>query len=92
MPDMLVSTNTNHALAGIEQSHANVSAPPTGGATVYSTFILPPSGQSENSNDSRVCLVFRVEEHFRDQDRQVARHVLLCLLLAVGSLAVSKKK
>ncbi|XP_019713171.1 integral membrane protein GPR155 [Hippocampus comes] len=59
MPDMLVSTNMNHALAG----------------------------QNENSNDSRVCLVFRVEEHFRDQDGQAARHVLLCLLLAVGSLA-----
>ncbi|XP_077392706.1 lysosomal cholesterol signaling protein [Festucalex cinctus] len=44
------------------------------------------AGQSENS-DSTVCLVFRVEEHHQDEDRQVARHVLLCLLLAVGALA-----
>ncbi|XP_061547155.1 lysosomal cholesterol signaling protein [Phycodurus eques] len=45
------------------------------------------TAQSENSNDSTVCLVFRVEELNQDEDRQVPRHVLLCLLLTVGSLA-----
>ncbi|XP_061697073.1 lysosomal cholesterol signaling protein isoform X2 [Syngnathoides biaculeatus] len=45
------------------------------------------TSQSENSSDSSVCLVSRVEELSQDEDRQVARHVLLCLLLTVGSLA-----
>ncbi|XP_077472581.1 lysosomal cholesterol signaling protein [Stigmatopora argus] len=43
-------------------------------------------GQNENSIDSTVCL-FRVEELHQDEDRQEARHMLLCLLLGVGSLA-----
>uniref|UniRef100_A0A673ATN3 DEP domain-containing protein n=1 Tax=Sphaeramia orbicularis TaxID=375764 RepID=A0A673ATN3_9TELE len=52
-----------------------------------SCFVLPPSGQCENSCESSDCLLVQVEELQQVTDRQVARHVLLCLLLTVSSLA-----
>ncbi|XP_029980102.1 integral membrane protein GPR155 isoform X2 [Sphaeramia orbicularis] len=44
-------------------------------------------GQCENSCESSDCLLVQVEELQQVTDRQVARHVLLCLLLTVSSLA-----
>ncbi|KAM6979264.1 lysosomal cholesterol signaling protein-like isoform 2-T2 [Tautogolabrus adspersus] len=53
---------------------------------------VPPSGelnrgQCENSCASTDCLLVQVEELQQVADRQVARHVLLCLLLTVSLLA-----
>ncbi|XP_054642819.1 integral membrane protein GPR155 [Dunckerocampus dactyliophorus] len=45
------------------------------------------AGQNENSSESTVCLVFRVDELHQNEQRQISRHVLLCLLLGVSSLA-----
>ncbi|XP_042350026.1 integral membrane protein GPR155 [Plectropomus leopardus] len=45
------------------------------------------TGQCENSCVSTDCLLARVEELQQVADRQVARHVLLCLLLTVSLLA-----
>ncbi|KAM7407431.1 hypothetical protein PAMA_003247 [Pampus argenteus] len=44
-------------------------------------------GQCENRCESTDCLLGQVEEHQQVVDRQVARHVLLCLLLTVSLLA-----
>ncbi|XP_041662814.1 integral membrane protein GPR155-like [Cheilinus undulatus] len=49
------------------------------------TATLP--GQCENSCTSTDCLLVQVEELQQVADRQVARHVLLCLLLTVSLLA-----
>lgn len=46
-----------------------------------------PPAQCENRCDSTDCLLARVEERQQVADRQVARHVLLCLLLTVSLLA-----
>ncbi|XP_040912872.1 integral membrane protein GPR155 [Toxotes jaculatrix] len=45
------------------------------------------TGQCENRCESTDCLLVEVEEHQQVTDRQVARHVLLCLLLTVSLLA-----
>lgn len=45
------------------------------------------SGHCENSCVSTGCLLVQVEELQQVADRQVARHVLLCLLLTVSLLA-----
>lgn len=45
------------------------------------------SGHCENSCVSTDCLLVQVEELQQVADRQVARHVLLCLLLTVSLLA-----
>ncbi|KAL7384423.1 hypothetical protein ABVT39_001938 [Epinephelus coioides] len=45
------------------------------------------SGYCENSCASTDCLLVQVEELQQVTDRQVARHVLLCLLLTVSLLA-----
>ncbi|XP_068184580.1 lysosomal cholesterol signaling protein [Antennarius striatus] len=45
------------------------------------------SGQCENRCESEDCLVATEEEVQQDADRQVARHVILCLLLTIGLLA-----
>ncbi|XP_058472121.1 integral membrane protein GPR155 [Solea solea] len=45
------------------------------------------TGHCENRCDSTDCLLVQVEEFQQVADRQVARHVLLCLLLTVGLLA-----
>ncbi|KAI3356243.1 hypothetical protein L3Q82_017486, partial [Scortum barcoo] len=49
----------------------------------------PPvlTGQCENQCESTDCLLVQVEELQQVADRQVARHVLLCLLLTVSLLA-----
>ncbi|XP_071330970.1 lysosomal cholesterol signaling protein [Trachinotus anak] len=50
----------------------------------------PPTalaGQCENRCESTDCLLVQVEEFQQVADRQVARHVLLCLLLTVSLLA-----
>lgn len=52
--------------------------------------VLPPPGQCENSCESSSCLLVQAEELKQVADTQVARHVLLCLLLTVSLLAVSK--
>ncbi|XP_040004282.1 integral membrane protein GPR155 isoform X2 [Xiphias gladius] len=44
-------------------------------------------GQCENRCESTDCLLVQVEELQQVADRQVARHVLLCLLLTVSLLA-----
>ncbi|XP_047458007.1 integral membrane protein GPR155 [Mugil cephalus] len=44
-------------------------------------------GQCENSCESTDCLLVQVEEQQQVADRQVARHVLICLLLTVSLLA-----
>ncbi|CAN9497748.1 unnamed protein product [Ophioblennius macclurei] len=46
-----------------------------------------PAGQCGSCCGSSDCLLVRVEEHQQVADRQVARHVLLCLLLTVSLLA-----
>ena len=48
------------------------------------------SGVCGTRCESSNCLLAQEEENRRDSDRQVARHVLLCLLLLVSLLAVSK--
>ncbi|XP_044221652.1 integral membrane protein GPR155 [Thunnus albacares] len=45
------------------------------------------TGQCENRCESTDCLLVQVEELQQVADRQVARHVLLCLLLTVSLLA-----
>ncbi|XP_026150689.1 integral membrane protein GPR155 isoform X2 [Mastacembelus armatus] len=45
------------------------------------------TGQCENRCESAECLLVQVEELQQATDRQVARHVLLCLLLIVSLLA-----
>lgn len=45
------------------------------------------TGQCENPCESTDCLLVQVEELQQVADRQVARHVLLCLLLTVSLLA-----
>ncbi|KAG7227594.1 hypothetical protein INR49_005409 [Caranx melampygus] len=45
------------------------------------------TGQCENRCESTDCLLIQVEELQQVADRQVARHVLLCLLLTVSLLA-----
>ncbi|XP_022596091.1 integral membrane protein GPR155 [Seriola dumerili] len=45
------------------------------------------TGQCENRCESTECLLVQVEELQQVADRQVARHVLLCLLLTVSLLA-----
>ncbi|KAK5861012.1 hypothetical protein PBY51_022442 [Eleginops maclovinus] len=45
------------------------------------------TGQCENICESTDCLLIQVEELQQVEDRQVARHVLLCLLLTVSLLA-----
>ncbi|KAM9851114.1 lysosomal cholesterol signaling protein isoform 2-T2 [Aulostomus maculatus] len=47
----------------------------------------PSRGQCENSCESTDCLLVQVEELQQVSDQQVARHVLLCLLLTVNLLA-----
>ncbi|XP_029386210.1 integral membrane protein GPR155 isoform X2 [Echeneis naucrates] len=47
----------------------------------------PLTGQCENRCESTDCLLVQVEELQQVADRQVARHVLLCLLLTVSLLA-----
>uniref|UniRef100_A0A8C9YUF6 G protein-coupled receptor 155 n=1 Tax=Sander lucioperca TaxID=283035 RepID=A0A8C9YUF6_SANLU len=49
--------------------------------------LLPPSGQCGNRCESTDCLLVQVEELQQVADRQVPRHVLLCLLLTVSLLA-----
>uniref|UniRef100_A0A671YER7 G protein-coupled receptor 155 n=1 Tax=Sparus aurata TaxID=8175 RepID=A0A671YER7_SPAAU len=49
--------------------------------------LLPPAGQCENKCESTDCLLLKVEELQQIADRQVARHLLLCLLLTVSLLA-----
>uniref|UniRef100_G3NLJ2 G protein-coupled receptor 155a n=1 Tax=Gasterosteus aculeatus aculeatus TaxID=481459 RepID=G3NLJ2_GASAC len=49
--------------------------------------VLPPPGQCENSCESSSCLLVQAEELKQVADTQVARHVLLCLLLTVSLLA-----
>ncbi|KAM8748921.1 lysosomal cholesterol signaling protein [Acanthopagrus schlegelii] len=44
-------------------------------------------GQCENRCESTDCLLLKVEELQQVTDRQVARHLLLCLLLTVSLLA-----
>ncbi|KAM9803436.1 lysosomal cholesterol signaling protein [Syngnathus typhle] len=91
----LVTEQDNHALFEPEGQSADPNTvcecPPSQPMPDMLITSLNPTtntlaGQSGNCNDSNVCLVFRVEEHHWDEDRQVARHVLLCLLLAVSSL------
>ncbi|XP_039456294.1 integral membrane protein GPR155-like [Oreochromis aureus] len=53
--------------------------------SLYSTFIWP--GQCESRCESTDCLLVQVEELQQVADRQVARHVLMCLLLTVSLLA-----
>uniref|UniRef100_A0A665WZ75 DEP domain-containing protein n=1 Tax=Echeneis naucrates TaxID=173247 RepID=A0A665WZ75_ECHNA len=53
--------------------------------SLYSTYVWP--GQCENRCESTDCLLVQVEELQQVADRQVARHVLLCLLLTVSLLA-----
>ncbi|XP_032384826.1 integral membrane protein GPR155 isoform X2 [Etheostoma spectabile] len=48
---------------------------------------LTLTGQCGNSCESTDCLLVQVEELQQVADRQVARHVLLCLLLTVSLLA-----
>lgn len=45
------------------------------------------TGQCESRCESTNCLLVQVEELQQVEERQVARHVLLCLLLTVGLLA-----
>ncbi|XP_054471046.1 integral membrane protein GPR155 [Anoplopoma fimbria] len=45
------------------------------------------AGQCENNCESSDCLLVQVEESQQVADRQVARHLLLCLLLTVSLLA-----
>ncbi|KAK5890298.1 hypothetical protein CesoFtcFv8_013831 [Champsocephalus esox] len=45
------------------------------------------TGQCESRCESTDCLLVQVEELQQVEERQVARHVLLCLLLTVGLLA-----
>nr|XP_020452055.1 integral membrane protein GPR155 [Monopterus albus]XP_020452056.1 integral membrane protein GPR155 [Monopterus albus] len=45
------------------------------------------TGECENRCESSECLLAQVEELQQAADRQVARHVLLCLLLTVSLLA-----
>ncbi|XP_068429089.1 lysosomal cholesterol signaling protein [Clinocottus analis] len=45
------------------------------------------AGQCENICESSDCLLVQVEEHKQVADRQVGRHMLLCLLLTVILLA-----
>lgn len=52
--------------------------------------LLPPSGECDIRCESTECLLVKVEELQQTTDRQVARHVLLCLLLIISLLAVSK--
>lgn len=47
------------------------------------------TGQCGTCCDSSHCLLVEEEQKQQTADRQVARHVLLCLLLAVSLLAVS---
>uniref|UniRef100_A0A669EXT0 G protein-coupled receptor 155 n=1 Tax=Oreochromis niloticus TaxID=8128 RepID=A0A669EXT0_ORENI len=55
---------------------------------IISLFVLlPPSGQCESRCESTDCLLVQVEELQQVADRQVARHVLMCLLLIVSLLA-----
>uniref|UniRef100_A0AAX7SCE4 DEP domain-containing protein n=1 Tax=Astatotilapia calliptera TaxID=8154 RepID=A0AAX7SCE4_ASTCA len=55
---------------------------------IISLFVsLPPSGQCESRCESTDCLLVQVEELQQVADRQVARHVLMCLLLTVSLLA-----
>lgn len=53
--------------------------------------VLPPLGQCENRCESTDCLLVQVEELQQVPDRQVARHLLLCLLLTVILVVVSKQ-
>lgn len=53
---------------------------------LFSSF----SDQCQNNCDPSDCLLVQVEELQQVADRQVARHVLLCLLLTVSLFAVSK--
>lgn len=54
------------------------------------SVLLPPSGQCGNRCESTDCQLARVEELQQATDRQVARHLLLCLLLTLTLLVVSK--
>ncbi|MEQ2206125.1 hypothetical protein XENOCAPTIV_023611 [Xenoophorus captivus] len=56
--------------------------------SLYSSFMWP--GQCENCCESKDCLLAQMDELQQVADRQVVRHVLLCLLLIVFLLAVSK--
>lgn len=47
------------------------------------------TGQCGNCCDSSHCMLVEEEQKQQNADRQVARHVLLCLLLTVSLLAVS---
>uniref|UniRef100_A0A8B9KR61 G protein-coupled receptor 155 n=2 Tax=Astyanax mexicanus TaxID=7994 RepID=A0A8B9KR61_ASTMX len=53
--------------------------------SLYSTYIWP--GQCGSCCDSSQCLLVEEEQKWQSTDRQVARHVLLCLLLTVSLLA-----
>lgn len=58
---------------------------------VFSTCaLLPPSAECENGCRSTDCLLAEMEELQQAADKQVARHLLLCLLLTVSLLVVSK--
>uniref|UniRef100_A0A3Q3VL44 DEP domain-containing protein n=1 Tax=Mola mola TaxID=94237 RepID=A0A3Q3VL44_MOLML len=48
--------------------------------------LLPPSGQCGNRCESTDCRLVQVEELQQCADRQVGRHLLLCLLLTVSLL------
>ncbi|XP_060910456.1 lysosomal cholesterol signaling protein isoform X1 [Labrus mixtus] len=56
-------------------------------STTINNTARTPTGQCENSCESTDCLLVQVEELQQVADRQVARHVLLCLLLTVSLLA-----
>uniref|UniRef100_A0A3B5MWB6 G protein-coupled receptor 155a n=1 Tax=Xiphophorus couchianus TaxID=32473 RepID=A0A3B5MWB6_9TELE len=49
--------------------------------------LLPSTVHCENGCESTDCLLAQMDEHQQVKDRQVVRHVLLCLLLTVFLLA-----
>lgn len=59
-------------------------------ACIEVCLLLLPSGQCGNRCESTDCQLAQAEELLQTTDRQVARHLLLCLLLTLTLLVVSK--
>uniref|UniRef100_A0A4W5L1J8 G protein-coupled receptor 155 n=1 Tax=Hucho hucho TaxID=62062 RepID=A0A4W5L1J8_9TELE len=57
------------------------------GILVHLSALWPSSGQCGTGCESTGCLLAQEEQQRQLADRQVARHVLLCLLLTVSQLA-----
>ncbi|KAK7939293.1 hypothetical protein WMY93_002619 [Mugilogobius chulae] len=60
--------------------------PPTMPDMITSTYVnnqVSSRDECENNCESTECLLIQQEERLQTEDRQVARHVLLCLLLTV---------